>query len=166
MNEGRKKAVSLRLSVADLRKIKCIAERLTVRDTDVIRFAVKATLARLSLLADPLMRGRALLPLFIDPTKELARHFDLDAGKLDALINGGVDDVEDNVPLSDLHVIAMNGTLPLFPVSPAAGSSSGPGPTAHSRRGFETNALSAPQPKRRVGTLHPRNPIADSESAA
>jgi hypothetical protein len=130
----------------------------------VIRFAVKATLSRLSLLADPLMRGRALLPLFIDPTKELAQHFDLDAGKLDALINGGVDEVEDNVPLSDLHVIAMNGTLPLFPVAPAAGSSNAP--TVHSRPGFETNALSAPQTKRRVGTIHPRNPIADSESAA
>jgi hypothetical protein len=166
MNEGRKKAVSLRLTVADLRKIKCIAERLRVRDSDVIRFAVKTTLSRLSLLADPLMRGRALLPLLIDPTKELARHFDLDAGKLEALINGGVDDVDDHVPLSDLHTIAMNGTLPMFPVSPAAPSSRGSGPAAHPAPGFQTNAHSAPQPKRRLGTLHTRDPIADSESAA
>jgi hypothetical protein len=165
MNEGRKKAVSLRLSIADLRKIKCIADRLTVRDTDVIRFAVKATLSRLSLLADPLMRGRALLPLFVDPTKELAQHFDLDATKLQALINGGVDDIEDHVPLSDLHTIAMNGTLPLFDSLPAV-APRGPGPAAHPAPGFQTNAHSAQQPKRRLGTLHTRNPIADSESAA
>ncbi|MFO0705220.1 MAG: hypothetical protein U0412_00045 [Nitrospira sp.] len=109
MGEGRKRAVSMRLSAADLRKIKCIAQRLGVRESDVIRFAVKTTLTRLSLLSDPAIRGRSLLPLFIDPTKELAAHFDLDATKLNDLINSGIEDDTRRVPLDDLHGIAMNG---------------------------------------------------------
>ena len=53
MSNGRKRAVSMRVSVADLRKIRCIAQRLDVRESEVLRFAIKTMLNRLSLLTDP-----------------------------------------------------------------------------------------------------------------
>jgi Arc/MetJ-type ribon-helix-helix transcriptional regulator len=42
--ENRKQAVSIRMSASDVRKIKRLAERLGVRDSDIIRFAVKSML--------------------------------------------------------------------------------------------------------------------------
>ena len=65
MPAGRKKAVSLRLSASDLTKIRRVAKRLDVRDSDVIRFAIKNLLVRLSPLTDPSLTGSALVPLFL-----------------------------------------------------------------------------------------------------
>ncbi len=132
MSSGRKRAVSMRVSVADLRKIRCIAQRLDVRESEVLRFAIKTMLNRLSLLADPEIRGRSLLPLFVDPTKELAGHFDLDASKLNQLINEGVREEARRVPLDDLHGIAMNGMPVTSEVRPQQE------PIVQPARGFQT----------------------------
>ena len=45
MQEGQKQAVSLRLGAAEIRKIKRLAKRLGVRDSDVIRYALKVQLS-------------------------------------------------------------------------------------------------------------------------
>jgi predicted DNA binding CopG/RHH family protein len=58
MAESRKRAVSLRVSDADLRKVKKLATRLGARDSDVIRFALKTMLTRLAPLCDQNVRGR------------------------------------------------------------------------------------------------------------
>jgi len=160
MTEGRKRAISMRVSVADLRKIKCIAQRLSVRESDVLRFAIKTTLTRLSLLSDPAIRGRSLLPLFIDPTKELAAHFDLDASKLDELINGGVDEDTKRVPLDDLHGIAMNGTPLLAPAHPPQT------PVVQPARGFQTVTHSSKPERRATLNLSRHATLADTESSA
>ena len=60
MLESRKQAVSIRMNVSDVRKVKKLASRLGVRDSDVIRFAVKSMLSRLGPLYDPDVRGRSL----------------------------------------------------------------------------------------------------------
>ena len=44
---NRKKAVSIRMSPGDIRDVKRLADRLQVRESDVIRFAVKSALMRL-----------------------------------------------------------------------------------------------------------------------
>ena len=41
MVDSRKQAISIRMNGADVRKVKKLAQRLAVRDSDVIRFAVK-----------------------------------------------------------------------------------------------------------------------------
>ena len=161
MSEGRKRAVSLRLSTADLRKIKCIAQRLGVRESDVIRFSVKTMLNRLSLLSDPAMRGRSLLPLFIDPTRELAAHFDLDASKLNDLINGGVEDDQKRVPLDDLHGIAMNGGV----AAPANRPALTNGPTVQPVAGFRTTTHTAQPGKRHNTSGVPERGYGDAERA-
>jgi hypothetical protein len=108
MQNGRKKAVSLRLSAADIERIKRIAHRLGTRDSDVIRYAIKEFLFKLSPLSDPKLKGRSLVPLFLECGAELVQQFDLDAQRLGSIINEGVRDAE-AVSLDDLHLIAMTG---------------------------------------------------------
>lgn len=87
MAENRKQAVSIRMSSADVRKIKSLSQRLGVRDSDVVRFAVKNTLARLAPLHDTAVTGRNLVPVFVELGIDVVRFFDLDAARLDTIIN-------------------------------------------------------------------------------
>jgi len=84
--EIRKQAVSIRMNGGDVRKVKKLAQRLGVRESDVIRFAVKSMLARLGPLYDPDVRGRNLVPVFVESGGELLRFFELDAMRLEAMI--------------------------------------------------------------------------------
>lgn len=97
------------MNAADVRKVKKLASRLGVRDSDVIRFAVKNMLARLGPLYDPEVHGRNLVPVFVESGAELLRFFDIDASKLEAIINNGVD-VERRVEREDIALLALTGT--------------------------------------------------------
>jgi hypothetical protein len=107
--EGRKRAVSIRMNEADVRKVKKLASRLGARDSDVIRFAVKSTLARLGLLYDPEVHGRNLVPVFVESGSELLRFFDIDAARLESIINDGVE-AERRVDRDDIALLALTGT--------------------------------------------------------
>jgi len=107
--DNRKQAVSIRMSRGDVRQIKQLADRLGVRDSDVIRYAIKTMLSRLAPLPDVTIRGRALLPVFVESGADLMRHFDLDATRLAEIINEGADPGR-NVDAGDIQLIAMNGT--------------------------------------------------------
>jgi hypothetical protein len=106
--EGRKRAVSIRLNVADVKRIKKLAQRLNVRDSDVIRFAIKAMLGRLMPFYEPEARGRNLVPVLIEAGVEFLRFFDLDTARLDAIINNEVE-AEKRVSREDLALIALAG---------------------------------------------------------
>jgi hypothetical protein len=86
-----------------------LALRLGVRDSDVIRFAVKNMLARLGPLYDPEVHGRNLVPVFVESGAELLRFFEIDASKLEAIINQGVD-AERRVDRDDIALLALTGT--------------------------------------------------------
>ena len=109
MREDKKQNVSVRLNVSDLHKIKDIAKRLHVRESDVFRFAIKATLTKLIPLHDGNVKGRDLVPAFIEYGPELTNYFDLDVHRLDAVINQGVDDLLARVDYDDIELIAMAG---------------------------------------------------------
>lgn len=104
----RKRAVSIRVSSTDVRKIKQIAERLGVRDSDVIRFAIKSMLGKMEPLHDPAMRGRSLVPMFLDSDQELFHQFDLDTVRLESILNEGVEP-ESQVSREDVNLIALSG---------------------------------------------------------
>jgi hypothetical protein len=106
--EGRKKAISIRMSVADVRRIKKLAQRLNARDSDVIRFAVKATLARLMPFYEPEARGRNLVPVLVEAGVEFLRFFDLDTARLDSIINSEVEP-DKRVSRDDLALITLAG---------------------------------------------------------
>jgi hypothetical protein len=106
--ESRKQAVSIRMNTADVRKVKKLSQRLGVRDSDVIRFAVKCMLARLGPLYDPQIRGRNLVPVFVESGAELLRFFDLDATRLEAIINDGAE-IDRRVDRDDIALLALSG---------------------------------------------------------
>jgi len=92
----------------DVRKVKKLAQRLGVRDSDVIRFAVKSMLARLAPLYDPEVRGRNLVPVFVESGVELLRFFELDAVRLESMINEGVETAK-RVDRDDIELLALTG---------------------------------------------------------
>jgi hypothetical protein len=106
--ESRKQAVSIRMNAGDVRKVKRLAQRLGVRDSDVIRFAVKGMLARLGPLHDAEVRGRNLVPVFVESGVELLRFFELDAARLETIINEGVE-LERRVDRDDVALLALTG---------------------------------------------------------
>lgn len=108
--DNRKQVVSVRLKTADLAKVKEIAQRVRVRESDVYRFALRSTLDRLAPIYDPDMRGNELLPIFIDLCLELASYFELDTDRLDALINGDLGDGERRLEKDDIRLLSMLGT--------------------------------------------------------
>lgn len=111
--ERQKQCVSVRLSNSDIQKIKRIASRLKVSDSDIIRFAIKNILSRLGPLSDEHTRGHALLPIFIEYWNEIARHFDFDTDRLDAIINTEGDEAG-AVQRDDIELLAMHNTLPTY----------------------------------------------------
>lgn len=109
MSESRKRAMSIRINTADLSRVKRLAQRLGVRDSDIVRFALKTMIARLVPLCDPEVRGRNLVPVFVESGAELLRYFDLDAAKLDAIINDSTGN-DRRVERDDIALLALTGS--------------------------------------------------------
>jgi hypothetical protein len=105
--DHKKQAVSIRLGDGDLKNIKRMAKRLGVRDSDIIRFAVKSMLQRISPLCDEATTGRNLLPVLVESGDELIRHFEVDAFQLERIINQGAEESE-RVDREDIALLAMN----------------------------------------------------------
>lgn len=91
---------------SDVRRVKKLAARLGVRDSDVIRFAVKSMLAKLGPLYDSEVHGRNLVPVFVESGAELLRFFEIDAAKLETIINNGVE-AERRVERDDIALLAL-----------------------------------------------------------
>jgi hypothetical protein len=108
--ESPKKVVSVRLGSADLAKVKEISRRLRIRESDVYRFALKSALARLAPIYDPSLRGRDMVPVFVDLCLELAGHFHLDAARLESLMGGALGEGEAGLEAEDIRLISMLAT--------------------------------------------------------
>jgi hypothetical protein len=106
--DQRKQAVSIRLGESDVRNIKRMAQRLGVRDSDIIRFAIKSTLNRIAPLGDQAIRGRNLVPVLVESGDELIRYFELDAFRLETIINEQVEEGRQVAP-DDIALLAMSG---------------------------------------------------------
>jgi (2Fe-2S) ferredoxin len=106
--DQRKQAVSIRLGESDIRNIKRIAKRLGVRDSDIIRFAIKSTLNRVAPLCDQAIKGRNLVPVLVESGDELIRYFELDSFRLESIINEHVEEGR-QVDRDDIALLAMSG---------------------------------------------------------
>ena len=102
------RAYSVRLSGADLRKLKAIADRLGVTESDLIRFSLRNVLSRLSPLHDTETKGASLLPVFVDFGNELTSYFDLDENSLDRILNLGLDQAR-QVDRDDISMLLLSG---------------------------------------------------------
>lgn len=107
---SKKQHVSVRLAEADHRKIKEIARRLGVKESDLFRYIVKNSLNKLLPLQDELIRGTDLIPVLLDCGQDLARYFDLDTEQLDQIVNGGLADEGRRIERQDLDILAMAGS--------------------------------------------------------
>jgi hypothetical protein len=85
-----------------------MAQRLGVRDSDIIRFAVKSMLSRIAPLCDDAIRGRNLVPVLVESGDELIRYFELDAYRLDSIINEQAG-ASTRVDRDDIALLAMSG---------------------------------------------------------
>ncbi len=135
MVEQRKQAVSIRLGESDIRHIKRIAERLGVRDSDIIRFAIKSSLSRIAPLCDPDIRGRNLVPVLVESGDELIRYFELDAFRLESIINAEVDESR-RVERDDIALLAMSGLREEYLVMRLKDGNSAAATPARSLRGY------------------------------
>jgi hypothetical protein len=79
-----------------------------VRDSDIIRYAVKTVLRGLSPLCDGTINGRNLVPVLVESGDELIRYFELDAYRLDTIINAQAE-VATRVDRDDIALLAMSG---------------------------------------------------------
>lgn len=112
MNESKKQLVSVRLCHSDLERIRAIAGRLRVRESEIIRFALRLAFAKLAPLHDRNAHGRDLIPIFLACGPELAYHFDLDSRTLDAIVNGDLDDPQRKVDAKDIEILATSHMMP------------------------------------------------------
>lgn len=112
MADGKIQNVSMKLCQSDVERIRTIARRLRVRESDVIRFALRLTFAKLAPLHDQNARGRDLIPVFLECGPELAYHFDLDSRTLESIVNGDLDDPRKKVDAHDIEILAVSHMMP------------------------------------------------------
>lgn len=96
------------MSTQDVRKIKKLARRIGVNDSEVVRFAVKSMLERVGPLHDPDVGGHNLLPVFVESGRDLVRFFELDVARLDSILNEGVEPAR-RIDRDDIALLAMHG---------------------------------------------------------
>jgi hypothetical protein len=141
---ARKQAVSIRMNPGDIRDVKKLADRLQASESDVVRYAVKSTLLRLAPLCEDGFRGRGLVPVLMEASSDLFHHFELDAARLDAIVNGNVKDARERVDRADLQIIAMHVMHRTYSVTMPA-TAFNPGPKANIAGGPEPRAASPEQ---------------------
>jgi hypothetical protein len=112
MVENRKHLVSVQLCQSDLERVRAIARRLRVRESEVIRFALRLAFSKLAPLHEQNAYGRDLVPIFLECGPELAYHFDLDARTLDDIINGDLEDPQKRVDPKDIEILAVSHMMP------------------------------------------------------
>lgn len=106
---NKKQTVSVRLSESDIKKIKGISERLGVKDSELFRYIIKNSLARLLPFQQGGMSGVDLIPALLDSGKDLAQHLDIDTERLDFIVNEGVIDKAKQVEKEDLDFVSLLG---------------------------------------------------------
>ncbi|MGA7801836.1 MAG: hypothetical protein WCC36_13605 [Gammaproteobacteria bacterium] len=110
MNDDKKKIVSLRLGVGDRRKVKTVADRLGVAESDVFRFAIKRVLDRLAPLHSEGATAEDLIRVFLEFGPELTDYFKVDAQRLEQVLSGH-DGVAERMEPRDIELLAMGGTI-------------------------------------------------------
>lgn len=101
-----KKNISVRLGIADLRRVKEIALRLGVKESEIFRYAVKALSTRLLPLLNRQLSGVPMLVALLESGEEMLTYFEFDAQHLERLINGGSGE-QVHVAHEDIEMLAI-----------------------------------------------------------
>lgn len=79
-----------------------------VSESDLVRFALRHVLVKLSPLHDPSTKGVSLLPVFVEFGDELTTYFDLDEDRLEYILNTGAEEGM-QVEIEDIGLLLMAG---------------------------------------------------------
>lgn len=99
--------ISVRLRANDVLKIKSIARRLGVSDSDLFRYGIRLALSRMLPLLDSNACGVRVLPLFLENDADLIRQFDMDVAQLEKVINSDCDH-DMRVEADDLNLLTLH----------------------------------------------------------
>jgi len=105
--QTKRKNISVRMSSWEQKRVREIAERLGVKESDMIRYSISNTLGKLMPFHDRSYKGASLMPAVLDSAEELLRYFHLDAEQLNKIINEGVDDPHKRVAEEDLEMLVL-----------------------------------------------------------
>jgi Arc/MetJ-type ribon-helix-helix transcriptional regulator len=100
-----KEMAAVRLDPGDRRKIKALADRLQVNESDVIRYAIKQALDDLAALTDRAKHGSELFPAFIEHGPDKARYLGVDADKLDDILHSQLQSEVQRVPRTEMDMV-------------------------------------------------------------
>jgi predicted DNA-binding protein len=105
MAKETKEMVAVRLDPADRRRLKAIAKRLGVSESDFLRYSIKTALEDFAPLTDQAKEGQELLAAFVDHPDEKSRWLGLDRAKLDEILHGDLENEHLRVDAEDLEVL-------------------------------------------------------------
>lgn len=114
--ENNMKNISVRLNFMDIQKIKELAVRLGIRESDLFRFSVKSMLEKLFRLNDKNVRGADLIPLWLECGDFLMDNFELDSTKLDEIFNQNLTEIDHRIDSDDIELMAMSKLNPIYMV--------------------------------------------------
>lgn len=104
-----KKNISVRLGVADLRRVKEIALRLDVKESEIFRYAVKSLSTQLMPLLNRRLSGIPMLVALLETGEDLLRYFEFDAQQFDRLINAPLVPGQAPVEMEDIELLVIAG---------------------------------------------------------
>lgn len=104
-----KKNISVRLGVADLRRVKEIALRLDVKESEIFRYAVKSLSTQLMPLLNRQLSGISMLVALLESGEDLLRYFEFDAQQFDRLINAPLVQGQAPVEMEDIELLVIAG---------------------------------------------------------
>ena len=103
-----KRSVSFRIEQHDFDRIKAVTNRMRIRESDLFRFAIHMILEKLSLLADIDIKGKDVMPVFVECGTEIATYFNLDSNRIEQIINADLEDNTLRVDAEDIGLLAMS----------------------------------------------------------
>jgi hypothetical protein len=101
------RSISLRVPCSDWGKMRAIAERFRMRESEVFRFGLKLALESLEPLFDRKAKGIDLVPFLVRHGPAFVKYFELDAKHLDIIVNAGEPDLARRVSAEDIELLAM-----------------------------------------------------------
>lgn len=105
---NKKRNISVRLSESDIKKIKDIADRFGIKESELFRYGVKCMLTKLMPFNDPELRGADLIPAWLESGQELLSYFYIDADQLENIFNNNIGSLDKKIDRSDLDLMVLS----------------------------------------------------------
>jgi hypothetical protein len=103
-----KEMVAIRLTPVARRKIKAVAARLRIKESDMLRFAIDIALQHLEPLSDQVKEGAEIMAPIIEHGSLFVRSLEMDVAEVDRILNGDLENPALRVETPDVEM-ALSG---------------------------------------------------------